>query len=257
MTRTSLTVIALCAALLCTGAAQAAPNPTLTCQQGKLSTQGRLELCLAQNSAAILNGAPDNSAACQAALTAALAQIDAAAAQAGTSCRYLDNGADPVTGDDTISDLNTGLMWEKQTGTPGNPSTGRVDDVNNSYTWSTGDNLPDGTAFTSFLATLNDGASTDGGVSTPITGCFVNHCDWRLPSIVELQGIVDLSTSGCGSGGPCIDPTFGPTQPNFYWSATTFAELAGSAWGPDFNVGLLYDDLETLSYYVRAVRSGL
>jgi hypothetical protein len=109
---------------------------------------------------------PDGSATCWATFNTALAKVDAIAAKAGTSCRYIDNG------DGTVSDLNTGLMWEKQTGTVAGTSTGRVDDVNNTYTWSgnivpnTGDNLADGTAFTSFLATLNNGTSTDGGVST-------------------------------------------------------------------------------------------
>ena len=243
MKRTSLTVIALCAALLCAGAAQAGPNPTLFCQQQKLGAQGRLKLCLALNSAAILGGGPDNSAACQAALTTALAKADATAAAAGTSCRFVDNGADPVTGDDTISDLNTGLMWEKETGIVqpgGHPPSGRMDDVNNFYTWSTGqwpnvsDNLATGTTFTLFLATLNDGASTDGGVSTPITGCFANHCDWRLPSIVELRGIIDTAGPGCAKKkgpGPCIDPTFGPTMACQYWSDTTFTGDANNAWG--------------------------
>ena len=58
----------------------------------------------------------------------------------------------------------------------------------------------------------NEGATfTDGVVSTPITGCFANHCDWRLPSIVELQGIFDASAPGCApDSGQCIDPIFGP-----------------------------------------------
>jgi Protein of unknown function (DUF1566) len=251
MKRTSLAVMALCAMLLWAGAALARTNATLNCQQSKLSADGQLELCLAQNSANILAGGTDSSATCQSNFNSALAKVDATAAKSGAACRYVDNG------DGTVSDLNTVLMWEKTTGTVGGTNTGSVNDVNNLYTWSNGDNLADGTAFTSFLATLNNGASTDGGVSTAITGCFANHCDWRLPSIVELQGIGDLSATGCGSGSACIDPTFGPTQSTFYWSATTGAGIAGGAWGVFFNGGYVGFGTKAYDDYVRAVRSGL
>jgi len=247
MKRTSLMVMALCAMLLWVGTVQAKPtpppppNPTLICQQSKLAAQGALELCLALNSANILKGAPDNSAACQQEFTAALALIDKVAAKAGTACRYVDNG------DGTVSDLNTGLMWEQTTST----CTGEVTCYINAYLWSTGGNLADGTAFTSFLATLNNGDSIYGGVSTPIMGCFANHCDWRLPSIVELQGIVNTSDS------PTIDPIFGPTQSGLYWSATTDYGYPSLAWLVDFLDGTLFGGYKPSRYYVRAVRSGL
>lgn len=147
-----------------------------------------------------------------------------------------------------MSDLNTGLMWEKTTST----CTGEVTCYDNFYTWAPGeDNLADGTAFTSFLATLNNGASADGGVSTPITGCFANHCDWRLPSIVELQGIVNTSDS------PTIDPIFGPTQSFYYWSATTYADGPSTAWTVYFGDGFVFLGSKASDFYVRAVRSGL
>jgi len=88
-------------------------------------------------------------------------------------------------------------------------------------------------------------------------GCFANHCDWRLPSIVELEGIVDLSAPGCGHGAPCIDPTFDPTQANYYWSATTYADYSPSAWYVSFSTGSVSYLLKLNGDYVRAVRSGL
>ncbi len=172
-----------------------------------------------------------------------------------TNTRYTDNG------DGTVTDNQTGLMWEQTTGTIGTvPTNPPATDVNNRYAWSTGDNLADGTAFTSFLATLNNGASTDGGATTAITGCFANHCDWRLPSIVELQGIIDFNATGCSAGtSVCIDPVFGPTQAGGYWSATTnagYTGFPGRAWFVDFDYGLVGDDYKTFSGSVRAVRSG-
>jgi len=256
-----MTVMALCAMLWCAGgAAWAATKATLTCESSKLIAQGNLKLCLQVNSANMLFGVPDGSATCWATFNAALAKADATAAKSGTACRYVDNG------DGTVSDLNTGLMWEQTTGTVFGTNTNKINDVNNTYTWcvnngsghcDTASDLPDGTAFTVFLATLNNGASSDG---TTITGCFANHCDWRLPSIVELFGIVDLSAPGCSAyTSPCIDPIFGPTQSNFYWTATTYAGRPSTAWDVDFRTGggLLIDFNKLFTYYVRAVRSGL
>ena len=234
MRKTSLTVIA-CAMLLCAGTAQATERVSIPCEQTKLIAQGELELCLAQNSAIVLEGGPDESAVCQDLFTVELARAG--------SCRYLNNG------DGTVSDLNTGLMWEMKTETAG------VHDMYNTYTWSTGDNFADGTAFTSFLAMLNNGSAPYNGA---ITGCFANHCDWRLPSIVELQGIVDLSAPGCSAGtSPCIDPIFGPTLLVFYWSATTDAPFPGYAWNVDLVYGAVSDGLKDTGVQVRAVRSGL
>jgi hypothetical protein len=65
---------------------------------------------------------------------------------------------------------------------------------------------------------------------------FLGHDDWRLPSVKELQSIVDYSRSPDTSDSPAIDPSFNCTaitneahQPDypFYWSATTHAGLMG------------------------------
>ena len=129
------------------------------------------------------------------------------------------------------------------------------------YTWSSSGNslAPDGTAFTSFLGTLNNGTSP-GPDAVPISGCFAGHCDWRLPSIVELLTIADPSASGCGAGAPCIDPAFGPTVVCFlcdYWSVTTRAGAPGGAWSVYFGGGPLSSDFKDSAEYVRGVRSGL
>ena len=102
----------------------------------------------------------------------------------------------------------------------------------------------DGPAFFNFLAGLN-------GPSP-----FAGHDDWRLPTIAELQSVVDLYATGCGSGSPCIDPVFGPTQSDYYWSSSTFQGGPSGAWVVGFGGGHPYADGKTGTSYVRAVRAG-
>jgi hypothetical protein len=157
----------------------------------------------------------------------------------------------------TIIDHKTGLEWEKKTGTaggynvcPGGPTCGSVHDVNNAYSWGSVSPpyAPSGNAYIDFLAKLN---SNDGS-----GGCYAGHCDWRLPTIEELQGIVDLSAAGCGSGSPCLGTGFLPDAASFYWSASTGATAPDGAWVLfTFYGGAGYYG-KTTDLYVRAVRSG-
>jgi Protein of unknown function (DUF1566) len=161
-------------------------------------------------------------------------------------------------GDGTVSDLDNHLMWEKKTGTPDDegpfcrPNDKRCRDphsVNNRYQWSDRDDpreVRDGTAFTDFLGELNRDVSQNG---VRVTGCFANHCDWRLPTSEELLSLVDSRRF------PRIDAIFGPTQGNLYWSDTTWEQNSRRAWGLNFQT-LDFDPFDKTGYlFVRAVRS--
>jgi hypothetical protein len=157
---------------------------------------------------------------------------------------YVDNG------DGTVTDNKTGLMWEKKTALFG----GGVHDPINLYSWSTNSNsdtAPDGTLFTTFLGTLNSDVSSD-GTST----CFANHCDWRIPNIVELQGI--RLPNPCGLS--CFDPIFGPTPPTsppvFYWSSSSSASDPLGAWVVEFTIGPPLAASKPSGWFARAVRGG-
>jgi hypothetical protein len=155
--------------------------------------------------------------------------------------RFQDNG------DGTVTDRQTGLTWEQK------DDLGGIHDKDNFYSWATSGTTPNGTAFTTFLGTLNNGTSSDG---TAISGCFAGHCDWRLPTSAELQTIVDLSAPGCGSGSPCIYAELGPTVALNYWSSTTYASNPSYAWVVGFLDGSPGATSKTNGNFVRAVRGG-
>jgi hypothetical protein len=65
---------------------------------------------------------------------------------------------------------------------------------------------------------------------------FLGHDDWRLPSVKELQSIVDYTRSPDTTHSPAIDPAFNCTTITneahqadypFYWSATTHGGFMG------------------------------
>ncbi|MGO9452785.1 MAG: DUF1566 domain-containing protein [Candidatus Binataceae bacterium] len=168
------------------------------------------------------------------------------------AARFETHATNAAVPEGTVYDTTTDLLWEMKTPA----GTGGVHDVNNYYTWSSSGADPNGTAFTQFLSALNGGDYYDPSlglvVNTNPTSCFTNHCDWRLPTTVELKGIVDSSRSQ-----PSIDPIFGPTQSSYYWSATTNAGFPGLAWDVYFSNGFVFSPYKSSNYYVRAVRSGL
>jgi Protein of unknown function (DUF1566)/Collagen triple helix repeat (20 copies) len=171
--------------------------------------------------------------------------------------RYVDNG------DLTVTDNQTALMWEKKfdQSVPIICSIGDLScppdahhEVHNAYTWSATGTAADGTLFTGFLASLNLDQSVNGSAT-----CFANHCDWRIPNIVELQTIVELSAPGCFSPPlACIDPAFGPTEAEIYWSSSSSSLAGGSNFAKyvDFSDAFVGGAGKTGSSYARAVRGG-
>lgn len=156
--------------------------------------------------------------------------------------RFVDNG------DGTVTDNQTGLEWEQKTTAVGSGTNDGDDhDVDNTYSYSQFIETIGGIGFLDFL----NGLSLDG---TTMVNCFAGHCDWRLPTIAELQTIL-LAPYPCGTT-PCIDPIFGPTAASVYWSSTTYVTYPNYAWVVGFDDGGLYGDVKSGTAYVRAVRGG-
>lgn len=213
-----------------TSAATAALT-TQKCLVLKRQAWGNLRKCEATEQVKQLKGKPGDLTKCQTNFQEKLANITEKARVAAIACRYGDNA------DSTVTDYDTGLQWEQKSGFGGLCLVGNVHCVTDRYTWDEANRFVDGSS-----------------TGTSLTSCFFGYCDWRLPTIVELQTIL-LQPFVCSSS-PCIDPIFGPTATDQYWSSTTTDGFAPNAWNVNFNDGAVQNNFkEPPRYAVRAVRN--
>ena len=225
--------------------ASAKSSPEQQCKIRKVAAHAKLAACLGRLHLKRAQGRAVNDSTCTRRFESMVSRADRAAARKAVSCRWLSNG------NGTATDLDTGLTWELKT------DDGGIHDLDNTYSW--GDNTyswgdsagaPDGTAFVDFLGTLNAGVSEDGEAPA---GCFSGHCDWRLPSIVELTNIVDTTVEGCETGNGCSNIP-GLTKNAHYWSGTSKNGEPSQAWLVRFINGDTDHLYKGNSFCVRAVR---
>ena len=130
----------------------------------------------------------------------------------------VDDTVDNETIDDTVTDTCTGLMWQRESADGG-----------------------DGFLWCDALAYCE-------GLTFPAGG----HDDWRLPSIRELESIVDYRRP------PAFDRTVFPDHSNAHWSSTSVTPSPSNAWYVDFSGGQVQAANKTAvgnALRVRAVRS--
>ena len=146
--------------------------------------------------------------------------------------RYVDNG------DETITDTMTGLMWEKKTSAVGS-GTSSMDtrDVDNKFTWEY--------VMSDYVDRLNGRL-----IAVANDGAFARHTDWRVPTMQELQSIVEPASPGR------INPIFGANAPGSYW--TSSRRLLGPSavpWYVSFGTDIPVYVGQPFSLHVRAVRN--
>ena len=76
------------------------------------------------------------------------------------------------------------------------------------------------------------------------------YTDWKLPSIKELQSIVDIRKRDIA-----INSEFKFTAPSSYWSKSHDMVNKGNAWYVGFKTGATFRDSKDYDCYVRCIRS--
>jgi hypothetical protein len=143
-----------------------------------------------------------------------------------------------------VFDTQTNLMWEKKV-----TGSGCLHCVDDTYTWCQATGIDTGCSVSppSWIEQMN-------------IEQFFGYDDWRLPIGTDGQfgedqrelATILLEPFPCFTH-PCIDPIFGPTASNNYWTRTELDPI--KAWFVRFEAGDVGTTFKTVPHRVRAVRS--
>jgi hypothetical protein len=117
------------------------------------------------------------------------------------------------------------------------------------------------------LVWQRDGSGTQTGCSGSLTCTWAQakaYCasltlgglsGWRLPAVMELRTILDLTVMDFTGAKSTIDVAAFPNTPSgYFWTSTPYAGSSGNVWVVDFYEGLSNYNVVDNNYGVRCVR---
>lgn len=147
-----------------------------------------------------------------------------------------------------VRDNVTGLIWEIKNQKDGKPDPDNTQDSDNTYTWYNSNSTSNG----GNPGTKDLIYDTEVFINTLNSIRYGGFSDWRLPTLQELDSIVNYNIS---SSEPTINTHLFPeAQFSDYWTSTSCDYNSSFAWAVSFLYG--YDDPmpKNNDYHVRAVR---
>jgi len=153
----------------------------------------------------------------------------------------------------------TGLLWEVKTSSGLRSST-------HTYSWysvdaTTNGGNPGSLGANSCGSTLSSYANQCNTANyvvavNAIAPALCGYSDWRLPSLRELQSLVDFSVPATG-GAPTIDANyFSNTDASGYYTTASNYWSPTASWVLTFSSGKFGNNLKSASNHVRLVRGG-
>ena len=136
-----------------------------------------------------------------------------------------------VTGDGTVSDIATGLMWKS---------------CAEGMSW-------DGsTCIGSESSFVWDGALLQAAMINGTTGGYAGKTDWRVPNVKELRSITERQCAN-----PAINLSVFPgASSSGFWSGSPASGNSNNAWNVNFNNGNDNWNNRNNSFALRLVRAG-
>lgn len=156
-----------------------------------------------------------------------------------------------------VRDNLSGLVWEVKTSDNG------LHGKAHTYTWYNSDtksnSSSEGTEGEQSDTTCGNPITLAGGCDTEKLVAAVNytgwcgHKDWRLPTVNELNSIVNY-----GASLPAISKNYFPDliMPAGFWTASPYSANSNFAWIVIFDDGYVGSCVKSWAYYVRLVRGG-
>lgn len=145
-----------------------------------------------------------------------------------------------------VLDNQTGLMWEVKQ----EAKSGQWRDAEHTYTW-TNASFTDYTSSQQGMCSELDQCDTAQFVLRANSEKLCGFDDWRLPSRIELQDLVNYGQVQPTS----LNAFFPNTKSSFYWSSTIDADDVKSIWAVDFNYGRVAGTSSDSAKPVRLVRT--